>query len=338
MNTRRTVRTFGQWLLVLLASLLVAIGVFRLFAQPDIRAAYERVAEGSKLIDTACGPIEYARAGEGVPLLVIHGSGGGFDQGLHISEGLSNYGIERIAVSRFGYLGTPMPDNASAEAQADAHVCLLDALGLEMVAVLGVSAGAPSALQFALRHPERTNALVLMVPALWAPRPDDQPPLVIPTATRVLFGTALRSDFLFWMAPRLSRKSVLRGVLATPPELVDGAGAAEQVRVEATIANILPVRPRRQGLINDSDVTITMPRYPLEDIQAPTLILSAEDDLFGIHDSASYTARHLPNAHHVSWPSGGHLLVGHQQEAMEEIADWVYSFAGTSRPGRLGSR
>jgi membrane protease YdiL (CAAX protease family) len=41
------------------------------------------------------------------------------------------------------YLGTPMPADASAAAQADAHVCLLDALGIAKAAVMGGSAGAP---------------------------------------------------------------------------------------------------------------------------------------------------------------------------------------------------
>ena len=46
-----------------------------------------------------------------------------------------------IAMSRFGYLRTPMPADASPEAQADAHVCLLDALGIGKTAAMGGSAG-----------------------------------------------------------------------------------------------------------------------------------------------------------------------------------------------------
>jgi pimeloyl-ACP methyl ester carboxylesterase len=52
-------------------------------------------------------------------------------------------------MSRFGYLRTPLPADASAAAQADAHACLLDALGIRRAAIVGASAGAPSAMQFA---------------------------------------------------------------------------------------------------------------------------------------------------------------------------------------------
>ena len=99
----------------------------------------------------------------GAPLLVVHGAGGGFDQGLEFAGSLPRRGFRVIAMSRFGYLRTPLPDDASPIAQADAHACLLDALGIERTAIMGGSAGAPSAMQFAIRHPDRCNALVLLV-------------------------------------------------------------------------------------------------------------------------------------------------------------------------------
>ncbi len=51
----------------------------------DIKLASARVAHGSVLIATRCGPIEYQEAGTGVPLLAVHGSGGGYDQGMALA-------------------------------------------------------------------------------------------------------------------------------------------------------------------------------------------------------------------------------------------------------------
>jgi pimeloyl-ACP methyl ester carboxylesterase len=62
------------------------------------------------------------------------------DQGLD----LANYidpAYQLIVPSRFGYLGTPIPENATVEMQADAHACLLDALGIEQAVVFTSSAG-----------------------------------------------------------------------------------------------------------------------------------------------------------------------------------------------------
>ena len=135
----------------------------------DIGNARARVSTGSSIIHTARGPIEYASIGEGAPLLVIHGAGGGFDQALNFAGDLNKAGFRCIFVSRFGYLRTPLPNDGSPEAQADQYACLLDSLGVLKAAVLGVSAGGPSALQFAIRHPRRCSALALLAPATFAP-------------------------------------------------------------------------------------------------------------------------------------------------------------------------
>lgn len=291
--------------------------------QRDIREARQRIATGSRIAHTACGPIEYAETGAGAPVLVVHGAGGGFDQGLAFAEPLARKGLRVIAMSRFGYLRTPLPADASAAAQADAHACLLDALKIARAAIVGASAGAPSSMQFALRHPERCRALVLLVPAAYVPRPDRAASMKTPEWTEFLSDTALRSDFLFWAAPRISRATLLRAILATPPAVVEQASATEQARVAAVLKQILPVTPRRLGLLNDAAVTSTLERYELERIAAPTLVISMRDDLFGTYDGARYTAEHVPGAQFIGYPSGGHLWVGHQDEVMSAITAFL---------------
>ena len=286
----------------------------------EIREQRRRVAGGSEIARTRCGPIEYAVAGSGAPILLVHGAGGGYDQGLLLGASLAARGFQVIAMSRFGYLRTPLPLDAFPEAQADAHACLLDALGLGRVAVMGASAGAPSAMQFALRHPDRSSALVLLVPAAWAPRAGGAPPVKTPPGGQLLFETALKSDFLFWAAIRLARPLVMRGILATPPEVVKTADVAEQARVAEMLEQILPVTARRDGLINDATVIPALQRYDLERIVAPTLAISTEDDLFGTYECARYTAEHVPGARFLGFPSGGHLCAGHNEEITEEIA------------------
>ena len=66
----------------------------------DMQLARTHAAQGSVLLATVCGPIEYQEAGSGVPLLAIHGSGGGHDQGLAFAAGLmasSSFGATSIA-------------------------------------------------------------------------------------------------------------------------------------------------------------------------------------------------------------------------------------------------
>jgi 2-hydroxy-6-oxonona-2,4-dienedioate hydrolase len=191
--------------LVLLAALGVAAAAIHTRFTRDLALAVDRTAQGSVVIATRCGPIEYQEAGQGVPLLMIHGSGGGHDQGMAFARAFTQHGIRVIAMSRFGYLRTPRPADASPEAQADAHACLLDALGIDKAAVTGASAGAPSALLTAIRHPDRVIALVLVVPIAYKPRTvaESAPPLS--DRFDALLMHLLGSDFLFWAGLHVAR-------------------------------------------------------------------------------------------------------------------------------------
>lgn len=298
--------------------------------QHDIHQARERISAGSKIAQTPCGPIEYAIAGNGPPVLVVHGAGGGYDQGLVFSEGLIHSGFRVIAVSRFGYLRTPMPAESSAAAQADAHACLLDALHIPRAAILGASAGAPSSMQFALRYPQRTAALVLLVPIAYPSRIIQKHESTMSTQTlrtaKFLIDTALKSDFLFWATPRLAPKSVIPALFATPKSVLEYANTDERTRVARMLGCMLPIRERRLGTLNDALMAPFVPRYDLEHIAAPTLILTTADDKFRTYDGARYSAEHIPHARFISYPEGGHLFVGHYPEVISEVASFLNKY------------
>jgi 2-hydroxy-6-oxonona-2,4-dienedioate hydrolase len=308
-------------LALLAAGAALSYGAFR----RDLAAARARLAGASELALTPRGPIEYATIGTGPPVLIVHGAGGGFDQGLAFGSALAACGFRVIAMSRFGYLHTPLPADASAAAQADAHASLLDALHIERAAVIGASAGAPSALQLAIRHPHRTAALVLLVPATFVPRPEGGPSLRAPAVTRHLAASALRSDFLFWAIRRAVPNLMIRGLLASPPELVARAEDRERARVAAILDALLPISERRLGLLNDAKVTSHLERYPLERIAVPTLAISVADDLFGTYDAARYTAGQIPGARFIGYPRGGHIFVGRQAEITDAIREFLRS-------------
>ncbi len=295
----------------------------------DLQLARAHAAQGSVLLPTRCGPIEYQEAGSGVPLLAVHGSGGGHDQGMAFAGGLAAQGVRVIAMSRFGYLRTPMPAEASAQAQADAHVCLLDALGIAKAAVMGGSAGAPSALQMALRHPDRVSALVLLVPLTYKPPTQADSAVPMPAWVESLMMRMIASDFLFWAALHVARDQVIKTVLATPPELVHAASAKEQARINAMLTNILPVSDRAAGLISDTTASKHLSPSPLAAVRTATLIISARDDRYGTYASAQYTAGQIPGAKFIGFDEGGHTWVGHNDAVMAAIGTWVLN---TGRP------
>ncbi|MDP2007820.1 MAG: alpha/beta hydrolase [Rubrivivax sp.] len=287
----------------------------------DLAVAVARAAQGSEVISTRCGPIEVQQAGAGLPLLMVHGSGGGHDQGMAWARPLVAQGVRVIAVSRFGYLRTPRPADASPEAQADAHDCLLDALGIVKAAVVGISAGGPSALQLALRHPQRVSALVLVVPIAYKPGAvaDSAPP--VSDGKDAMLLRLLGSDFLFWTALHVARAPLLRHLLATPPEQVAAASADERARVDDMAERILPVSRRAAGLLDDTGLGKRLGPSALESLRVPTLVVSARDDGFGTYAAAQYTASRIPGARFLGFDDGGHLLVGHDAALRAQIVE-----------------
>lgn len=268
-----------------------------------------------RLVPTRHGPCEVAEAGDGPPLMMIHGTGGGYDQGLLFAAPLAARGWRVIAPSRFGYLGTPFPADAGPEAQADALANMLDALGIARAAVAGGSAGAIPALAFAIRHPDRTAALLPLVPATFVPgRPAPPPPNAF---ARWMIGRGLRSDALFWAAMRLSEDRLIETLLATDPALVAAAPPEERARVRAILHGILPVSLRYEGLLNDARWAGNPPDLPLAGIKAPVLAISAEDDRFGTAAAARHIAATVRGAEALILPDGGHVWVGRNAEVMD---------------------
>jgi pimeloyl-ACP methyl ester carboxylesterase len=317
---RGTGRIVRRAAVIVIAGLLAAAAILWLVFQRDMSELHARVVGRSQSADTRFGVLEYAVTGEGPPVLAIHGSGGGFDQALEMVGPLTAYGYRLIAPSRFGYLGSEFPQDASPETQADAFAELLDTLGEAKVAVFGGSAGALSALQFAIRYPERCSALVLMVPATYSPeRRPNSGPFEAPLA-EFLVTRALRSDVFFWLAATFAPDALTRTILATEPSVVEAAGPEEQKRAKAVLRHILPVSRRAQGLVLDMRSAGAPPRYELERIACPVLAISAEDDLYGTARSAEYAAANVRDGRLVLFRDGGHLLAGRSQDVWQKVA------------------
>src|SRR5262245_16847575 len=121
---------------VLLTALLAFMGaagwVFFSYTN-ELNNARAAAHNGGRILNTTAGLIEYGEKGTGIPVLSIHGAGGGFDQGLANVSSLLGEGYRIIAPSRFGYLRTPVSSDVSSAAQADAHDALLAKLGIAKV-------------------------------------------------------------------------------------------------------------------------------------------------------------------------------------------------------------
>jgi pimeloyl-ACP methyl ester carboxylesterase len=273
---------------------------------------------GGVIASTPAGPIEYAEHGTGIPLLSIHGAAGGCDHGL-VAADFAGDGFRVIAPSRFGYLRTPVPADSSPAAQADAHAALLSTLRIPAAVVLGVSAGARSAVELAIRHPESVAALVLISPGTYAPASPASPNAR--RGSRFTFGLVnAGADFAWWTMEKLAPDVLIRFV-GVPPELLATLPPSERAGVMDFIRSVQPLSLRLAGITIDSEPRLS--ELPLGEVRAPTLIISACDDLFNTLPAAEFAAERIPDAKLIVYETGGHLLVGHTQQLRDEIARFI---------------
>jgi pimeloyl-ACP methyl ester carboxylesterase len=275
----------------------------------DLNAARARLAAVDRhVISTRWGAVEYAERGSGDPVLVVHGIFQNCVGGLFSVRDFSDRRF--IAPSRFGYLGSSMPLDATPAHQADALAALLDALGIDQIDVIGESAGATSALQLALRHPERVKHLAVLVGNL----PGSPTAIVQPSWTK-----RVNRQFVMWALRALAPSTMARLVAAVPKGF---AMSSDDVRyVNEFIDSLFPMSPEGYNFdlfVSNADVT----NYNLEAISVPTLIAHTKDDQLASHEASQRAAERIPGARFVSLGSGGHLMLGQTKIIRDELADF----------------
>lgn len=230
--------------------------------------------------------IRYMAAGEGAPLVHLHGAGG---LRLTAAHDLLRRQFRVIAFEMPGF-GTS-PENERTRDMADLAATMaraIAALGLDEFSLMGTSFGAKTALWLALQQPRRVQALVLEAPA--AIRPENAaPPSGAPEEmARRLYGHPERMPPL-------------------PPQ--DPAVRARTARLTG----------RLRGPDRDADLEARLPNLP-----TPTLVLFGTLDRVIPPQMGHFYKELMPNCHLVFVYDAGHAIGAERPEAFAEVvADFV---------------
>lgn len=263
--------------------------------------------------DTDRGRIEYLDRGQGAPVLVVHGSPGGCDQGALMADFLVRAGLRAIVPSRPGYLGTELTDtNRSIDGSAEALAALMAVLGIERYGVMCWSGGGPSSYRLARLHPDRVSALVAI--AALSRRYDWQ----ASGEDRFLFGTALGN----WILKLLGEHAQHQLVAAT----LASEGELPKAELEALVSSVWADETRRRfvldlahtvswrgarkaGRDNDAAQFAAITDLGLAGISVPTLLVHGRVDTDVTPQHAEWAAAQIPGAQ-LDWiERGGHLAV-----------------------------
>jgi 2-hydroxy-6-oxonona-2,4-dienedioate hydrolase len=292
----------------LAAAVLVASAAFL----RDMRHARERVTGKSSVVSSPIGDIEYTDRGSGPAVLVIHGSGGGFDQGELIAEAVLDERFRRIVPSRLGYLRSTFREGATFDDQARAYAHLLDALNVDSVAVVALSHGGPSALLFAALFPQRVTSLTLISAGVASSASENQS-----DANRRgdRLATLFRHDALYWATSKLFRRQLL-ALMGADEAVIAGLTPAQRALAGRVIDEMNPASWRHAGVVLDNRAA--MPNERVAAVRAPTLVLHAVDDGLQLYHNAEYAAAHIPDVRVQRFERGGHLLIAVEQSKVRE--------------------
>lgn len=242
-------------------------------APPDLPGAEHRFAEIDTL-DSGRLRVHYAEAGEGPPLLLLHGWPQHFWCWRRVVPLLADdFRLICPDLRGFGWTDAPGLGYDNETFAADA-VALLDALGLERVGVVGHDWGGFTGFLIALHHPRRVSRLL----ALSTPIPWLRPSLGLAAATwRTWYA---------WLLAVIGREAVARrpGLVrlmlrhGTPDDAIDERAA------EVYAAPLRePARARATQLLYRSYVRSALAMStggPYEELRLtlPTRLLLGRDD------------------------------------------------------------
>ena len=255
------------------------------------RRALERTLDSNAaLVTTPAGIVEYTEVGFGRPVLMLHGTPGGYDQVLgHLrAAGVAGGAARYIVPSRPGYLRTPLDAGRSPEQQAQLFSALLTQLGVDRAVVIGISGGGPSALAFATHYSERCSGLILLAAA---------------TKSIGIDGSGLPAtlaDFLIYLFRKLE---IARMQAKSPGDPVISRFAA------GVIDSLVPTGRRAVGHANDREQFAHIQELAFGAIGCPTLILHGTNDTDVPIAHAEYAHSRIAGSEFVKFEGADHSMI-----------------------------
>lgn len=298
-------------IIIVLALILIPV----IFTYPSFLKQMNQVKKGiekdSNLIETKFGTMEYAIRGKGKPVLLIHGAGGGFDQGLWLGDICLEDNYLFIAPSKFGYLNSDIPKEYSAELQAEQYNILLNKLGIEKVILIGVSAGGTSSMQFANDYPEKVEKMILLSAVSMPPSPNDKDPFFIK-----IIQVIQKSDYAYWVFTKAFEKQML-SLLGIPSDDYKQFTIEQKQLAKNMLEVMHPMSLRYDGTIVDG---LIIKDFDIpQNIKAPTLIMHSKNDGLVSYSHAEYSNENIDSSKLILYDKGGHGILSELEDARKQI-------------------
>jgi pimeloyl-ACP methyl ester carboxylesterase len=249
-----------------------------------------------RTVRTAGGRLSTMEAGDGPPILALHGLGGTKGSFLPTVAGLAaRFRVIAADLPGFGDSDKPIGAPYDAAFFARAAVNLLDALGLERAHVVGNSLGGRVALEVGLRHPDRVDRLGLLAPSLAWRR--DRPWVPLLRLARPELG-------LVQLAPRRVVEAIVHRLIPGADQGWTAAGVDEFLRAYLTPAGRSAFYAAARQIYLDEPHGETGFWTRLQTLGPPALFIWGRRDQIVPLAFARHVSQAVPTARHVELDCG----------------------------------
>ena len=270
--------------------------------------------------------IAYAASGEGYPLLFVHGWAShlefwpkmpGGDNFVH-SKLAQHYHYYRYDARGWGLSDRDVTDFSLDKKLLDVEAVVENA-GLERFAILGASEGGPTAITYAVRHPERVSHLILLGTFAWSPPPATAEERELLRAMLMTIGPGWGKD-----TPAFRQIWTARFMPEGDLEMIRWFNELQRVSGSAETVMALI------GSIGRIDVRELLPQ-----VQAPTLVAHARGDLAVPFEGGREIASMIPNARFLPLESNNHLMLPGEPAndvLLKAITEFIGDPAAAAKP------
>ncbi|MFI0357441.1 alpha/beta fold hydrolase [Actinomadura sp. 9N407] len=271
----------------------------------------QKTERPTQVMELAAGPVEYRLDERGSrTVLMLHG--GHMRAGMPLGEEVfADAGYTVLATSRPGYGRTPLATGTSPAGFADVLAELCGKLGIDALAgAVGQSAGGPSAVTLAARHPDLVERLILQSAVGLLPWPDRR--------TRMAAGVAFnpRTERMTWAlmhtlvrrAPNVAFRLLLPDLTSRPvADLLAGLDTSQR----AALLDLFGRMRSGAGFSNDvrtMAVADDRTASHAARLRQPTLVIATRDDGSVSYDHARSLAETIPNARLITSEAPSHMI------------------------------
>ncbi len=302
--------------IAIITTLLVLVVLYGMFLRTDLTITKAEAKERfstkySHFTTWRDAEIHFTDAGEGAPILMIHGFGGNFTNFDSIADILKDhYRVVRVDLPGFGLSDLPAKHDSVAQLYRDFLGDMLDTLHIDTLYVVGNSLGGWMSWELAATYPEKVKGLVLLGSAGYEIEKVKANIGRLDLLDNAIVHKLTERGIPHFVSMRSARRMISQW---EEPNLEELAKNNAIINIKGNVDNLLTLG--NSGVVPDT--------AKITQVQCPTLVIWGKNDIIVPWEHTEKFKRDITNCTVLVYDTCGHVP---QMEYPHRVADDIVGF------------